>query len=162
MNTTTNYLLNCIDYNIVYQLPYDNNPLKVAAQAINRKIQILTGIDLIRQNVEGEALRLQVHDRRIINLTVNHVWNSCLTPFQRDQFTTLADSANDINQNMARVNDENLNRIIQIGHQVTNNPFENNFFNGTDFQDDDKNIDNIYSLILPAGTGSTGSTFFTS
>jgi hypothetical protein len=52
----------------------------------------------------------------------------------------------------------NINIISRISQmpipQITNNPFENDFFNGTNFQE----TNGLESLILPAGCGS--SSFF--
>ncbi|GBB86875.1 hypothetical protein RclHR1_01330029 [Rhizophagus clarus] len=69
-------------------------------------------------------------------------------PQQQDQ---LLSNADDTNQ---QVNSETIKIVTQlIIPQITNNPQENTFFNGTEFHD--KN--DIESLILPAGW--SGSTF---
>ncbi|PKY53213.1 hypothetical protein RhiirA4_471298 [Rhizophagus irregularis] len=151
-----NNLFNQINYENVYQLPYNNNAQILAVlsrRRASRRIQRLTGRILMRKNVEREALRLQIHNRYIINLATDYIWNSHSTPSQRYQFTNLANNANNINQNRAsRVrwidNTSTLVNIIQINNtQITNNTFENDFFNGTRF--DDNNT--FESLILPAG-----------
>src|SRR5688572_16367158 len=94
-----NNLLNQINYENVYQLPYNNNAQILAVlsrRRASRRIQRLTGRILMRKNVEREALRLQIHNRYIINLATDYIWNSHSTPSQRHQFTNLANNANNI------------------------------------------------------------------
>ncbi|GBB97467.1 hypothetical protein RclHR1_00030024 [Rhizophagus clarus] len=151
-----NNLFNQFNFENIYQLPYNNNAQILAIlsrRRASRRIQRLTGRILMRRNVEREAHRLQVHSRYIINLATDYIWNLHSTPSQRYQFTNLANNVNNINQNRAsRVrridNTSTLDNIIRINNtQVTNNSFENEFFNGTNF--DDNNT--FESLILPAG-----------
>jgi hypothetical protein len=103
----------------------------------------------LKWNVILEAQRLGI-DKPIIHLATKLIWNLKLSITQRNQFTTLANNANEINNNVLLVNNtDTINRIIQIDSpQETNNPFELNFFNGTKFNDDN---DNLNSLILPLG-----------
>lgn len=149
-----NNLLNQINYENVYQLPYNNAQiLAVLSRRRARRNQRLTGRILMRRNVEREAHRLQVHNRYIINSATDYIWNIHSTPLQRYQFTNLANIANNINQNRAsRVrlidNTSTLVSIVQINNtQITNNSFENDFFNGTRFD----NNTTFESLILPSG-----------
>jgi hypothetical protein len=156
-----NNLLSQINYENIYQLPYNNNEQIIAVLSRRRssrgRIQRLTGRILMRRNVEREAHRLQIYNRYIINLATDYIWNLHFTPSQRYQFTNLANSANNINQNRSsrssRVrsidNTSTLERITLINNiQITNNPLENNFFNGTNFDDNNNTFE---SLILPAG-----------
>ena len=153
MTMLLNSFLNRIDYNNLNHFSYDIN-----AQGSGRRR--ITGKDLMKQNVERESHRLRIHNRHIIDLATNYIWSSRLTPFQKNQFINLAkdaNSANDINQDreISRIrrinvnNTETIDRIARIATpQVTDNPFENNFFNGTSFH----GSDSFESLILPAGT----------
>jgi hypothetical protein len=146
-----NDFLNRINYEKIYELPYGDKPLMVASHArnFNTTIPKLTGFSLLKWNVILEAQRLGI-DKPIIHLATKLIWNLKLSITQRNQFTTLANNANEINNNVLLVNNtDTINRIIQIDSpQETNNPFELNFFNGTKFNDDN---DNLNSLILPLG-----------
>ena len=140
----SNFLINNINYHYIYQLPYNNNPRVLASQT--KSYKLLTGKSLLKQNIICEANRLQVNDKRIINLVVDHIWN-CLNSSLKVQFTTLANNANDINLKETQVNAANLNRIAQLNvEQFTSNLFEDNFFNGVKFCDNDNNS-NINSNI---------------
>ncbi|GBB87510.1 hypothetical protein RclHR1_00140014 [Rhizophagus clarus] len=152
IQTTLNDFLNRANYDIIHQLPYNNNPQALAAKVrIGKRFQRLTGMNLMKRNVKQEAQRLQLHNQYLINLATNKIWNLKTTRSQRQQFVNLANNANNINHNMMRHN-ETLNRIAQINvPQVTNNQFGDNFFNGTNFNNDSNNQD-IQSLILPAGS----------
>src|SRR5439155_1200631 len=98
---------------------------------------------------------------RLINLATDDIWNLRSTSSQRNRFINLANNANNINQSRVSrgrlINNNNtLVRIARIAMpQITNNPFENNFFNGTNFQDDNS----LESLILPAGWFGSSSLF---
>src|SRR5207249_1204416 len=93
------HFLNHINYNVIYQLPHNNNAQILAAQSRNiRRVQRLTGKKLMKRNVEREALRLQINSRYIINLATDHIWNFS-TPCQRNRFINLATNANHLNQN---------------------------------------------------------------
>ena len=61
-----------------------------------------------------------------------------------------ANDADNVNQTRVSIDNTNtINRIIQINRtQVTNSSSENEFFNGSAFD----NNNNFESLILPAGT----------
>jgi hypothetical protein len=146
-----NDFLNRVDYSIIHQLPYNNNPHELAARTrIGKRIQRLTGMNLLKRNVNLEAQRLQLHNQYLINLATNKIWSLKFTRSQRQQFINLANNANNINQNMTR-NNTNLNRIVQINiPQIINNQFEDNFFNGTNFVND--NNKDVESLIFPAGS----------
>src|SRR5581483_7443375 len=109
----------------------------------NRRIQSTSGKDLIKLNVEGEARRLRLYNRHIINLATDYIWDELSTPSQRNRFINIANNLNRINNN------DTLNQIARLTTpQVTNDPFENDFFNGTSFHDSNNSLD---YLILPAG-----------
>jgi hypothetical protein len=141
--TMMNFSFDRFDYDKIRQLPYGNDANKLA---IHSKTRRLTGKTLVKENIKREAHRLQINIPNI-NLMVNRIWNHHLTPTQQEEFTTLANNANIINQSAAH--DDFLNRMIQINiHQVTNNPFEDALFNGTNkFHDD-----GLESLILTSGS----------
>jgi hypothetical protein len=147
MNINENYLLDLIDRELVCKLPCDNNELSVAARARSRNIDILTGLGLIKFNVETEAQRLGIVDRRMINLTSSYIWSFHITPSQKKKFKALADKVNNINHNIRQINNENLNRIYRLDTQDADIPF----FNGVNFYDND----GFESLFLPAGNGSS-------
>src|SRR3954451_21051898 len=130
-----NDFLSNLNYDVIYLLPFNNDSHMVSAHARNgARIQILTGRDLLKWNVILEAQRLQLHNRLVINLATNRIWRLRCTRFQRQQFTSLANDSNSINQNLRRVIDDTLNRIAQMNiPQVSNNSLENNFYNGTKF-----------------------------
>lgn len=167
-----NIFLNLIDYRNIYQLPYSNNAQTLATTIRDKR---LTGKGLIKQNIKREARRLQLHrtyrlqnytthrlqllqtnrlrlynrlfSRHIINLATTYVWRRRLTSTQRDRFKNLANNANHIRFT------NNLSTIDQIAQlttpQITNNPLENDFFNGVEnFCDNDNSLE---TLILPAG-----------
>src|SRR5688572_9417949 len=103
--TTLNRFLGNIDPNNVYILPCNNNAQILAAQSRNgRRVRRLTGKNLMKRNVEREGHRLNVYNRYLINLAVDHIWNLHSTPFQRDRFTSLANNANNINQSRVQRN----------------------------------------------------------
>jgi hypothetical protein len=142
--TSTRSILNDflihINYHNVCQFSYNNND----AAAYGRYRHSLTGKCLMKRNIIREAYRLQIHDQRIINLATNIIWNFRLTTSQKDHFTILAN-----NIRVSRINNTDIiNRILQMTPQVTNNPFEDNFFNGVNFDD----TNNMESLIYPAGS----------
>src|ERR1043165_562231 len=149
MNFPPNYILNRMNYNDICQLPYCNDANKLAIHVRSGKIaRRLTGKTLLKENVKREARRLQINIQNI-DLIVNFIWDHRLTPTQQEKFTTLASNANNIiiNQNAER--DDFLNRIIQIDiHQITNNPFEDALFNGTN----NFNENSFESLILTSGS----------
>ena len=71
---------------------------------------------------------------------------------QQDQSAN--SNANDHVNKRVNNNDNFLKRITQLTSQITNDPFENAFFNGTKFRD----INDSLSSMLPAGIpGSTSS-----
>jgi hypothetical protein len=79
------------------------------------------------------------------------------------QYINTANNVNNINTNRNRVsqirpinNSCTIDRIARITTpQITNNPIENDFFNGTSFYDNNS----FESLILPAGCSVTSSSF---
>src|SRR5688572_10973709 len=147
MDLSQNYILESMDHDNICQLPYDNDANKLAVHV--RRTNKLTGKILVKRNVMREAHRLQI-DIQNINLIVNRIWNHHLTPTQQEEFTTLANDANIINQNAARETDSFLNRMIRIDiYQASNNPFEDALFNGTkEFY----NKNDFESLILTSGS----------
>ncbi|CAG8535583.1 9461_t:CDS:1 [Funneliformis mosseae] len=113
------------------------NDCALAAQSRN-EFQRLTGKQLMRQSVKREAHRLQIYDRYLIKLATDHIWNLTSTISQRVRFTN---QANYMNQNrVSRVRSNNPSTLDLIAKitlpQVSNNPFEQNFFNGTTNFDD--------------------------
>jgi hypothetical protein len=114
-----------------------------------RNGQRLTGKDLIKQNIEREAHRLHLYSQHIIDLAIEEIWNLRITPSQKNQFINLANNANIINQSRVSRTHliNNTSTIDQIVRIATNNPFENDFFNGV------KNFDSnsLEFSILPAG-----------
>ncbi|CAI2169370.1 10225_t:CDS:1 [Funneliformis geosporum] len=133
-----------INYNIIYQLPCNGNANVLAAYARNGDsiIKILTGLGLFRSNIEKEAIRLRIRNRRVIKSATEKIWNLHLTTLQRDRFERLANDANNFNQNgMQFYNENTLDRIAGITLQVTNSRFEDNFYNGTVF--------NVCESIMP-------------
>uniref|UniRef100_U9TBG3 Uncharacterized protein n=1 Tax=Rhizophagus irregularis (strain DAOM 181602 / DAOM 197198 / MUCL 43194) TaxID=747089 RepID=U9TBG3_RHIID len=79
------------------------------------------------------------------------------------QFINVANNTNNVNINRNRVaqirpinNSSTIDRIARINTpQITNNSIENDFFNGTNFYDNNS----FESLILPAGCSATSSLF---
>jgi len=133
--STLSCFLSLLNYNNVYQLPYNNDAHILALHMRNN--QRLTGKDLIKQNIKREAHRLHFYSQRIINLATNKIWNKRSTSSQRNQFISLASNANNINQ------------IVRLTvPQITDDPFKNIFFNGVNF---DHGNNNFESLFLPAG-----------
>ncbi|CAG8515990.1 7918_t:CDS:2 [Funneliformis mosseae] len=65
-------------------------------------------------------------------------------------------SQNEISQNRSINNTNTLERIARLTTQITNKPFENNLFNGTNFNNLNNN-NNVESLILPSGCFETSS-----
>ncbi|CAI2183337.1 18582_t:CDS:1 [Funneliformis geosporum] len=148
-----NTFLNNINYNNVHSLPCNNDAQLLAnrSRRHGRRVQILTGKNLMKRNVVREAHRLNIFNRHLINLAADTIWNLRLTPFQRGRFIILATSANIINQfpiSQTRLIQHNPNTIDQINTHRDTNDLEQSIFNGTDFNDDDS----FDSLILPAGS----------
>ncbi|CAI2183163.1 17223_t:CDS:1 [Funneliformis geosporum] len=133
--TVLNDFLNRINYNNIYLFPYNNNAQIFAALARNgRRFQRLTGKGLMKRNIIREANRLRIRRQHIINLATNKIWNMVLTTSQRNRFNSLAENVNHINRTMNDAKNNTLDRITQITMpQATNNLYENNFFNGTNF-----------------------------
>ena len=74
-------------------------------------------------------------------------------PLPQQQQNQLANNSDNTNQ---QINDDNIKRVIQlVTPQITNNPYEDKFFNGTEFH----NKNDTESLILPAGCSGSTSTF---
>jgi len=93
-------------------------------------------------------------------LAIDYIWYLRLTPSQRDRFIRLANNRNNLNQNrVSRIRINNANTLDQIARisipQITNNPLEQNFFNGVNFDDNN----DLEYLILPAGCFSGSSSF---
>ncbi|RIA83310.1 hypothetical protein C1645_834030 [Glomus cerebriforme] len=111
-----NNILNHINYNI-NPLSHNNNVQILADQARNVTSQILTGEYLIRRNVEPEARRYNNHI-----IATDNIWNSRLTTSEKNY----SNRANNIN------NTDTIDRITRITtRQITNNPLEDDFFNGS-------------------------------
>ncbi|RIA95731.1 hypothetical protein C1645_816320 [Glomus cerebriforme] len=133
LNGPLRNFLNNLNNDIIYSLPFENNANDLAIHIRNNTtIKLLTGKCILRWNVEREAQRLQINDQDIIYLATNMIWNSHL---QRDQFTKLANDANDINRDFDQASFDTRNRMSLLGNQQIsiNNPFEHGLFNGTNF-----------------------------
>ena len=105
---------------------------KILAIQTPQNFKFLTGKDLLRPNVESEAIRLKIYDKSTIVSAIDHIWNQ--DPTLQDQFTALADNINNTNLDKIQSNDENLNRITQLNvPQAVNSVFEDNIFNGINF-----------------------------
>jgi hypothetical protein len=109
--------LDHVNHNNIINI-YFQNEQTLANQSRNLN---LSGKDLVKQTVERKAHQLHMHSQHLVILATDHIWNS-LTLFQRNQFTKLANNAN------------NNARIYRITiPQVTNDPLVHNFFNGSFF-----------------------------
>ena len=76
-----------VNYSKIHQLPFNNDPHKLSVQTkIDKKIQRLTGIGLMKRNVSSEARRLRLHNQRLINLATNRIWRLKYTGSQRRRF----------------------------------------------------------------------------
>ena len=136
MNPTQNYFLNKMNKQEIGKLPDQS---EVAFQARQRKIPTLTMKYLVKENVKLEINRC-MHSmnmdltEQMIQEIVDYIWNKILTPVQREEFTKLANSVNNINQNSAKASEDSINRMIQNdAEQVINRPFEASLFVGTEF-----------------------------
>src|SRR5436190_1889706 len=98
-----------LNYDIIYRLPYENNPRTLADQTSKR----LTGKWVLKQNVISESTRLRVHDQCIIDSATDYIWDT-MEPSLREKFIILANSANIINLPKLKENEENLDRIARI------------------------------------------------
>ncbi|CAG8689135.1 4044_t:CDS:1 [Funneliformis mosseae] len=150
-----------VDISIVCQLPDNNNKLLVAAKSRRGKnVKRITGKILLRRNVESETTNVVINNKRyLINLAVDEIWSNHLSDTQKDQFTSLADGANEINQKyISRVHINNsmtLDHIARIYHQDTEDPTQRDFYNGANFSE---NSETASSILSPAGFF-TGSSF---
>ncbi|RIA98059.1 hypothetical protein C1645_801448 [Glomus cerebriforme] len=155
------YLLD-IDYDTACKVPYDNDPLLVAARARELNIHFLDGMGLMKLSVEDIAQKSKINDQQMIDSTTKYIWYSYIKSSQKEEFKTLASKANEINYNKRQINADNLDRICRINTpQITNDPIMDNFFQGTNnFYDDDDHNNNFESSILPSGSGyGTSSSF---
>ncbi|CAG8599008.1 6674_t:CDS:1 [Funneliformis caledonium] len=126
------YFLSRINYHRIY-LPFNSNAQILAAQMrCVRNIPNIIGQTLLKRNVKREANRLRMYNRHIISLATDYIWNNS-TAFQRDQFTTLAESVNNINRNHAlRLSREDF--IFRMNQITTPQPTHSILFNGSSFQ----------------------------
>ncbi|RIA87881.1 hypothetical protein C1645_827155 [Glomus cerebriforme] len=138
-----NIFFNLVNYNNIYLLPHNNDAQLLAVQINNERI---TGKDLIKQNVESEALRLHLYCQHLISRATDYIWDIHSTPSQRNEFNILAVNSNNIsrinqNQNRSINNTDTIDRIARINlPQITNNnPFGNCLFNGTSFYENNNN-----------------------
>ncbi|RIA83353.1 hypothetical protein C1645_833965 [Glomus cerebriforme] len=143
----TNNFLNRANYTNIYQL----RNVQILANQSRNGVRLI-GRDLINQNVEFEARRLQMYSRKLINSATYYIWSFFLTQSERNQFINLANNANNINQsrilNSPIDNTVTLDLIARITTpQNIDNPLGNNFLNGTNFIDNN----DIESSFLPAG-----------
>ena len=147
IQSSLNDFLSRANYNNIYQF-HDAQTLA------NRSSQRLFGKDLVKLNVRREAHRLQIRSQRLINLATDYIWNLHSTSLQRIRFKRLANNANNIIQNHTSRfrsinNADTLRRIARINTpQITNIPFERDFFGGTNFYDNN----NPDYLIYPIGS----------
>ncbi|CAG8741090.1 8073_t:CDS:1 [Funneliformis mosseae] len=131
----------------------DENPRTVADRARKKNGWLLTGIGLLKWNIESEAKILSLDDNpNLINTATKFIWNSTLTYPQRQEFENLAKHANMINRNIRQNIDDTHNRVAQMDTpQAGNNPLENGFYNGTKFGN------NGLDFLLPTGSlGNSG------
>ena len=64
-----NDFLSNLDYNIIHLLPFNNNAYMVSAHVRNgARIQMLTGKDLLKWNIEREAQRLHLHNLKKLKI----------------------------------------------------------------------------------------------
>ncbi|GBC06185.1 hypothetical protein RclHR1_06680001 [Rhizophagus clarus] len=131
--------LDIVKYSNIYSLPCNGDAHLLATQTRN----LITGKDLIKQNVENEVHRLQLYDHYLIIKATDYIWNLHSTSFQKERFENLANNVNiiiNINQNRNSFinNSDTIDRITRITlPQKTNddNSIENFFFNGTNFHE---------------------------
>ncbi|CAI2163942.1 6635_t:CDS:1 [Funneliformis geosporum] len=153
IRTKLNGFLGRVQYININQLPYNGNVQILAIQSrSNGRVQRLTGYGLMKQNLVREAHRLQIFNRYLINLAMDHIWNIHSTSSQRSQFINLASDANDLNRNHVSrghcINTPNTLELISRlpVPQISNDIFEQNLFNGAVFCDGN----NFESLLSPS------------
>ncbi|PKB92230.1 hypothetical protein RhiirA5_445502 [Rhizophagus irregularis] len=103
-------------------------------------VQILTGKDLLKPNLERKLLLNNQHS----TINVDEIW-SHLTTSQQKRLSDLADDINNI-RNSSFI--ELITRINTSQTNTTLGTLGNNFFSGTNFQENNS----VESLILPLGT----------
>ncbi|CAG8738900.1 10353_t:CDS:1, partial [Funneliformis mosseae] len=104
-----------------------NAQILAAQMRCVRNIPNIIGQTLLKRNVKREANRLRMYNRHIISLATDYIWNNS-TAFQRDQFTTLAESVNNINRNHAlRLSREDF--IFRMTQITTPQPTHSILFN---------------------------------
>ncbi|RGB39566.1 hypothetical protein C1646_689404 [Rhizophagus diaphanus] len=142
-----NNFLKYLNYDIIPLIPFENDPEKVATHVrLFTEINILTGKDVFKWNIEDEAKRLRVYNKRLIDSVTDIVWQSKITCSQKKQFESLSNGANDINQKMRQVVEDTRKSISQISvTQETNLTLPDYFYNGTIKFNESSNMD---SLIL--------------
>ncbi|CAB4483465.1 hypothetical protein RhiirA5_372981 [Rhizophagus irregularis] len=116
------------------QINYEKLSHAAYALQILQNFEFLTAKDLLRFNIKSEGNRLNVNES-IITLALNRLW---LDPILKANLTVLAEEINNTNVNKKMVNDENLSRIIQLGPQSASTSFEDNFFNGVSFHNNNE------------------------
>ncbi|CAB4441364.1 unnamed protein product [Rhizophagus irregularis] len=102
-------------------------------------VQILTGKDLLKPNLERKLLLNNQH----CTINVDEIW-AHLTTSQQKRLSDLADDINNIR------NSSFIELIARINTSQTNTTLGtlgNNFFSGTNFQENNS----VESLILPLG-----------
>lgn len=153
-NSINQYELRCflkyLNYEEIPLLPFENDPEKAATHVrLFTEINILTGKDVFKWNIEKEAKRLRVYNKRLIDSVTDIVWQSKITHSQKQRFESLSNGANNINLKMRQAVEDTRNSISQINvTQVTNSTLSDDFYNGTIKFNENSNID---SLILPVG-----------
>ncbi|CAI2164945.1 6113_t:CDS:2 [Funneliformis geosporum] len=86
ISSMLNQFLIRINFNNIFIPPHNNNARFLAVQIRNgSRIQILTAVDLLTQNIKYEANRLHVFGRYIINLATIRIWHHRLSTYQRHQ-----------------------------------------------------------------------------
>ncbi|PKC15042.1 hypothetical protein RhiirA5_494887 [Rhizophagus irregularis] len=139
--------LKYLNNDIISLIPFENDPKKVATHVrLFTEINILTGKEVFKWNIEEEAKRLQVHNKRLIDSVTDIVWQSRITCSQKQRFESLSNGANDINQKMRQAVEDTRNSISQINvTQETDLILPDYFYNGTTKFNESSNMD---SLIL--------------
>ncbi|CAB4493111.1 hypothetical protein RhiirA1_468062 [Rhizophagus irregularis] len=102
-------------------------------------VQILTGKDLLKPNLERKLLLNNQH----CTIDVDEIW-AHLTTSQQKRLSDLADDINNI-RNSSFI--ELITRINTSQTNTTLGTLGNNFFSGTNFQENNS----VESLILPLG-----------
>jgi hypothetical protein len=139
-----------LNYDVINILPFRGDSNKVATYVrLSTTINILTGKDIFKWNIEKEAQKLRVRNKQIIDSATDIIWRSRITRPQKQRFESLSNGANIINRNMRQVVEDTHNSISNISvTQQTDTPLFDYFYNGTvEFSEKNK----VDCLVLPVG-----------